>query len=178
MIDRFAQVNARLTIWLARIGAVALVVIAAATFSDVVARYFLNRPFSFTVELTEIAMALVVYLGVGLVTHENGHINADFIVLRLPPRARAVLAAATNLLALAFLAIMVWRLWARAGFLYDKGDTTPVWIAPLWPIAFAMAFGSVFLLSGVLLQLIAAWRAAGHPGANAASPPPAQPYRE
>ena len=43
----------------------------------------------------------------------------------------------TNLLALGFLAVMVWRLWLHAEFLRDKGDTTMVWSVPLWPVAFA-----------------------------------------
>jgi TRAP-type C4-dicarboxylate transport system permease small subunit len=176
--DLFARANAWLTVWLARIGALALAIIASVTFCDVIARYFLNRPFSFTVELTEMALALVVYFGVGLVTHEDAHINADVVVLRLPPRWRARLALVTNFLALGFLAVMVWRLWLRAVFLLDKGDTTPVWGVPLWPIAFAIAFGSVFLLTGVFLHLVDAFRGVTSP--QEAPPPRAapQPYRE
>jgi TRAP-type C4-dicarboxylate transport system permease small subunit len=176
--DLFARANARFTMWLACIGAFALAVIASVTFCDVIARYFLNRPFSFTVELTELVMALVVYFGVGLVTHENTHINADVVVLRLPPRWRGRFALVTNLLALGFLAVMVWRLWLRAVFLLAKGDMTPVWGVPLWPIAFAIAFGSVFLLTGVFLHLVAPSRGVTNP--QGAPPPLAtpQPYRE
>ena len=57
----------------------------------------------------------------------------------------------------AFLVLMVWRLWVQADFLRDKGDTTMVWTVPLWPFAFAVAFGSIFLLTGVLVQLLHAW---------------------
>ena len=67
-----------------------------------IGRYFFHAAFTFTVELTQMAMALVVYFGVGLVTHERGHISADVVTLRLPPRLRALLALVTNLLALAF----------------------------------------------------------------------------
>ncbi len=178
MTGSLARINARLAEWLARIGALALAVIALATFCDVVARYFFNRPFSFTVELTEIAMALVVYFGVGLVTHEGAHINADVVVLRLPLRWRIWFALVTNLLALGFLAFMVWRLWLRAVFLLGKGDTTPVWGMPLWPIAFAIAFGSVFLLTGVFLHLIDAFRGV-RGGQDLPAPTAApQPFRE
>jgi TRAP-type transport system small permease protein len=174
-----ARINARLTTWLACIAAVALAVIAAATFCDVFARYFLNRPFSFTVELTEMAMALVVYFGVGLVTHENAHINADVVILRLSLRLRELFAVVTNLLALGFLAIMVWRLWLRAEFLLAKGDTTPVWQVPLWPIAGCIALGSLFLLTGVFLQLINALRGVTNlQEAAAARQAAPQPYRE
>jgi TRAP-type C4-dicarboxylate transport system permease small subunit len=176
--DLVARANARLALWLARIGALALAVIAAVTFCDVVARYFFNRPLSFTVELTEMAMALVVYFGVGLVTHEDAHINADVVVLRLPPRWRVRFALVTNLLALGFLAVMVWRVWLRAVFLLSKGDMTPVWAVPLWPIAFCIAVGSVFLLTGVFLQLIKSFRGVMNPQEAAAQAAAPQPYRE
>jgi hypothetical protein len=32
-----------------------------------------------------------------------------------------------------------------------------VWTVPLWPFAYAVAFGSLFLLTGVLLQLAHSW---------------------
>ncbi len=153
-----ARANRLVTGWLAGIAAVALGVIAAVTFCDVIARYIFNAPFSFTVVITEMAMGMIVYFGVGLVTHDDAHISADFVTLRLSPRVRALFAAATNLLALGFLVLMVWQLWRRAAFLLAKGDVTQVLDIPLWPAAFAMALGSVFLLTGVLLQLVAACR--------------------
>src|SRR5207247_10338899 len=134
------------TMWLARIAMVALAVIAVVTFCDVVGRYFFHAPFAFTVELTSFAMAVIVFFGVGLVTHEDAHISADVVTLRLPARLRSLFATITNLLALAFLAIMVWQLWLQAEFLYGKGDTTMVWQVPLWPVAVAIAAGAVLLL--------------------------------
>src|ERR1043165_7386007 len=110
-IGTLTRANGRVTLWLARIASVALALIAVVTFIDVVGRYFFRAPFAFSVELTQLAMAIVVYFGVGLVTHEDAHISADVVTLRLPPRLRALFALVMNLLALVFLAVMVWRLW-------------------------------------------------------------------
>jgi TRAP-type C4-dicarboxylate transport system permease small subunit len=96
----------------------------------------------------------------------------------LPPRLRALFALATNLLALGFLVLMAWRLWLYAGFLFEKGDTTQVWAVPLWPVALAVAFGSLFLLSGVLLLLIGAWRRLRGVEGPPAPAPSNIPYRE
>ena len=172
------RLNGRVTMWLARIAAFFLALIAVVTFCDVIGRYFFNSPFTFTVEMTELSMGLIVFLGVGLTTHERGHIVVDVVTLRLSESVRALLGLATNFLALGFLALMVWRLWLRAEFLLSKGDTTPIWSIPLWPIAFAMALGSVFLLTGVFLQMIGAYRrVVDHQGPP---PPPsvARPYSE
>jgi TRAP-type C4-dicarboxylate transport system permease small subunit len=172
------RANARVTMWLARIAMVALALIAVVTFCDVIGRYFFHAPFAFTVELTSFAMAVIVFFGIGLVTHEDAHISADVVTLRLPARLRALFAIATNLLALGFLALMTWQLWAYAGVLLQKGDTTQVWEVPLWPVAIAVAFGSLFLLSGVLLHLIGAGVHLKHPEAEPTVPPTSQPYRE
>src|SRR3954454_12714559 len=157
IVAALMRANGRVALWLARIASVALAIIAAVTFVDVVGRYFFNAPFAFTVELTQLAMAIVVYFGVGLVTHEDAHINADVVTLRLPPRGRALFALVMNLLASSFLVLVVWRLWVQADFLRGKGDTTMVWTVPLWPFAFAVAFGSIFLLTGVALQVLHSW---------------------
>src|SRR5204863_667070 len=105
MLGALGRANGWVTVWLGRIASVALAIIAVVTFVDVVGRYFFRSSFPFTVELTQLAMAIVVYFGVGLVTHEDAHINADVVTLRLPPRGRALLALVTNLLALGFLAV-------------------------------------------------------------------------
>ena len=148
------RANGLITLWLARIASAALALIAAVTFVDVVGRYFFQAPLAFSVELTQLAMAIVVYFGVGLVTHEDAHISADVVTLRLSPPVRAAFALVMNLLAGGFVVLMVWRLWQHAQYLRAKGDTMMVWPVPLWPVAYAEAFGSLFLLSGVVLQLL------------------------
>ena len=159
-MDYLVALNGLVTLWLARIAAVFLAAIAALTFCDVFARYFFSKAFTFTVEATEFGMALMVFLAVGLVTHDSGHIVVDFVTLRLSRRAHAVLALITNALSLAFLIIMVWRLWLQAAFLLSKGDVTPIWRAPYWLIAYVVAIGSMFLLTGIFLHLIQALRGA------------------
>lgn len=149
--------NRRAAGLLAHIAAAALAALAVMTFCDVIARYFFNKPFIFSVEITEFAMGLIVYLGIGLTTHENGHVTVDIVTLRVGERARAVLETATGLLALGFLGLMVWQIWLRAGSLYAKGDYTPVFAIPLWPVAFAMSGAALLLLTGLLVHTLAAF---------------------
>jgi hypothetical protein len=73
---------------------------------------------------------------------------------------------------------MVWRLWLRADVLLAKGDLTQILLVPIWPVAFVMAAGSIFYLTGVLVHLIAGARRVM--GLDSTSPPPAveRPYSE
>jgi len=178
IVGRLHRLNGRVTSWLARVAACILAAVAVVTFCDVVARYVFNAPFTFTVEFTELSMALIVYFGVGLTTHDRGHIVVDVVTLRLPEAVRAVLALTTNVLSFLFLVIMVWWLWQRAGFLLVKGDTTQIWLIPYWPVAYLMAAGGLFLLTGVLLQAVQALRRVTHPEAPADTPSVPRPYSD
>jgi TRAP-type mannitol/chloroaromatic compound transport system permease small subunit len=109
LTGRLARLNERVTLWLARIGAVVLGLIASVTFCDVIARKVFSKGFTFTVEMTEMAMALIVFLGVGLVTHQRGHIVVDLVTLRLSERSRVWLGLVTNVLSLGFVLLVVWR---------------------------------------------------------------------
>jgi TRAP-type C4-dicarboxylate transport system permease small subunit len=160
MTDFLSRLNGRVTTWLARIASFILAVLAVVTLCDVVGRYVFNTPFAFTVEATELAMGLIVYLGVGLVTQEGGHITVDVLTLRMSERTRALVGILTNALAFAFLAVMVWRLWLRAAALLATGDVTPVWLVPIWPVAFVMAAASIFFLTGTLVHFLEAMRRA------------------
>jgi TRAP-type C4-dicarboxylate transport system permease small subunit len=154
IVGLIGRCNGQVTWWLARLACFVLALVAVVTFCDVIARYFFNRPFSFTVEGTELMMGLIVFLGVGLTTHENGHISVDIVTLRLSEWMRAVFGVTTNLLALGFLLLMVWRVWLRAAVLFEKGDTTQILLVPVWPVAFVMAAGSIFFLTGVFVHLL------------------------
>jgi len=129
----------------------------------VIARKVFNNGFTFTVEMTEMSMALIVFLGVGLVTYQRGHIVVDVVTLRLSERARVWLELVTNVLSLGFVLIMVWRLCLQAAFIASKGDATPIWNFPLWPIAYLIAAGSIFLVTGLVLHVLDSVDRAAHP---------------
>ena len=103
----------------------------------------------------------------------NGHIVVDVVTLAAAGALRELACAGDERRSRsASSPSMVWRLWLRADFLLRKGDTTPVWAMPLWPVAFAMAFGSVFFLTGVLPAPARTPAGAAHRADNGTPPPP------
>ena len=97
------------------------------------------------------AMALIVFLGVGLVTHQRGHIVVDVVTLGCRSGARVWLGLVTNILSLGFVLIMVWRLWLQAAFIMSQGrhDADPgTCRCGRSPIVIAM--GSLFLVTGLV----------------------------
>lgn len=147
------RLNGRASLWLARLAALILVGIGIMTFCDVFARYFLNRPFTFTVEVTAVLMGMVIWLGVGLTTHDTRHITVDVVTMRLPVRVRAVLEVLVSAVGFVILVLMIWQMWETAFVLKDKGQYTEIHEIIIWPFAYVMCAAATLLLTGVALYV-------------------------
>jgi TRAP-type C4-dicarboxylate transport system permease small subunit len=139
--------------WFARAGSVGLATIMVLTFCDVIGRYVFNAPIVGTVEVTELLMGMMVYLGVGLTTQSRGHIRVDIVINLFPPRLRALLDVITSSLSILLVVLMCLHIWLKAGIIIDKNDLTQVWEWPVWPAAYIMAVASLLMVSSLLLQL-------------------------
>ncbi len=155
---RLSVHNARAATWLARAGAAGLATIMVLTFCDVIGRYMFDAPIVGTVEVTELLMGTMVYLGVGLTTQARGHIRVDILIDRLPPRIQAFLEVVTLALSIVLVSLVCWHLWLKAGATVEKNDLTQIWEWPLWPAAYVMAAASLLMVSSMLLQLGQAMR--------------------
>lgn len=144
--------------WLARAGAGGLAVIMVLTFCDVIGRYVFDAPIVGTVEVTELLMGMMVYLGVGLTTHARGHIRVDIVIDRLPPRVQGFLDVLTLAASIALVSAMCWHLWLKAGVTVEKNDLTQIWEWPVWPAAYVMAAASLLMVTSLVLQLGQAMR--------------------
>ena len=140
--------------WLARAGAVALAVMAAITFVDVVGRELIDRPLPAKRELTEILMVGLVYMGMGLTTWLRGHIRVDIVFLLMPQRMRALFDSATYLIATIFIALMGWQLFERMLTKFEKGDITELWEIPWWPVALVATICTMVMALALLAQWV------------------------
>ena len=150
--------------WLARCAAVILAVMALTTFVDVIGRYVFNRPLTFTLEFTELAMGLIVFLSVGLVTHTREHVSVDFVTLRMGPRLRAAVDVIINIISFLYLVVVVWRLGEKSWDLYKVGDMTPTYFILLWPFGLIMTVASLLFLTSTLLHIISGLSGGGGGG--------------
>jgi TRAP-type C4-dicarboxylate transport system permease small subunit len=96
------------------------------TFFDVVGRYLLNRPIRGAFELTELALLVLIFAGLPLVSHADEHVTMDFIDRILPARAVGVWVRAVHALCAAIMFFLAWQLSVKAGKISAYGDTTDV----------------------------------------------------
>jgi TRAP-type transport system small permease protein len=160
------QYGGRFTRGLARVNAVLHVVAGATmvgllfwTVGDIIGRAFFSRPFRGTVELTELAVVMLVYLGLARAENQDGHIAVDLLYVRLGPRTQLALRAFAGLVSFSIISVMTWRLYLFAGQLDVGNYTTGVLRLPLYPVAVLGVIGATAFALAVLANLYVALRA-------------------
>lgn len=83
------------------IGVFSLVMVTS-TFLQVIFRYALDHPLSWSEELSRYCFIWIVYLGAALAVKHGAHIGVDYLYKVLPDTLKNVVFVVTNLLILAF----------------------------------------------------------------------------
>jgi TRAP-type transport system small permease protein len=134
---------------------VMLAAIMMVTVVDVIGRYRFNSPLPGASEIIEILMALLVYIGLPVVSQRNAHVAVDMFSNVMPPRLVPVRDFIVRLLCAGLLGVIAWRLWLYAGFL--SRDVTEYLKLPQAPLVYAL---SVFAAVAALVELYRAFRPA------------------
>ncbi len=122
--------------------ATVLMALMAMTFTDVVLRYLFGRPLSGAFELTELAMLVLIFAGLPLVSSADEHVTMDFIDRLLGPNGRRWLARATQAVTAAAMLLLAWLIWVKAGKVSAYGDTTDVLGILVGPFVYFMALAT------------------------------------
>lgn len=116
-LSRAASLANRLALGPAIIAGFTLFFLMALTFVDVISRSVFSAPLSFSAELTEIAMAVVVFASLPMATLKGNHIVVDLLDSFFNSRGAVIrdfLVDAVCLFALAYPAYRVWTIGTRS----------------------------------------------------------------
>jgi len=109
------------------------------TFFDVVGRYLLNRPIRGAFEVTELALLVLIFAGLPLVSHADEHVTMDFIDRILPARLAGIWIRAVHAVCAAIMFFLAWQVWLKADKIAGYGDTTDVLRITIGPFVYFMA---------------------------------------
>jgi len=137
-----------------------LVALMLLVVADIVGRRFFGRPLRGTVEIVEMAMVLIIYLGLGYAEHEGDHVSLDLVYNRLGARTRSALSVITGVFGLGVMGLVAWQLWEFAGVLRAGQYTTGVLRIPQAPIAIVAVAGAGLFILAMATNVVAAIRAA------------------
>lgn len=142
---------------LGAVSAVVLFSMMALTCTDVIGRYFFNQPIYGAFEITEMALALLIFAGLPLVTLRNDHVTVDVLDSVTPGWLLRLQYAAACAVAFVSTGYLAWRLWLRADTLLGAGETTAQLKFKLAWLTYAM---SLLMALTAIAFLILAFRPA------------------
>lgn len=150
MLKRIEKIVNTLTWRTAQAAQLAMVLIMLIIVANIVLRQFW-RPLGGTVELVEMAGAVLLALGVAYTALKKGHIMVGILVERLPARLQGTVEFIVSLLALFFCALLAREISFYAWNMMQRGYETGHLRMPLAPSIFIVAFG--FFMLGLVLFL-------------------------
>jgi TRAP-type C4-dicarboxylate transport system permease small subunit len=123
--------------------------------AEIIGRYVFNSPIPGHVEIVELIMAGIVFLGIAYTERIGGHIRMELFVTRVL-RGRAyhiaeVITATLSLFVYAFILIYSFK---ATMFSYGIGDNTAYLYWPTWPSKLAIPIGSLFLCIRFIMEII------------------------
>ena len=116
---------------------------------DVVNRFFIGASIKGVVELEEFLMVVIVFLSLGHVQRQEGHIHIDLVTCKLSPRLARCLNTFNLAASAGFFAIMSWQTVLTA--IKKNTEYTSMLEIPLW-VALGLAVIGVTLLCLTLLR--------------------------
>ncbi len=131
----------------------ALLAVMVLVVANALLRYLFNAPIAGTLEVTEGALPIIVFLSLAMTQYEGGHIKVVLLTRNLPAgirRAAVVFAMLAGAFLFAWATYAGWTLTAKSFAIgeIERGSIR----YPLWPIKGAIAFGMALLTLQFLLD--------------------------
>jgi TRAP-type C4-dicarboxylate transport system permease small subunit len=130
------------------------------TVLDVVLRYVFNAPFSGSLEATEFAMSLVVFLAIPYCGWTGGHIAVDLLEKQLARPGLRYLPAVLSFIGAVLFAVIAWRVTVEA--LATINQVSNMLRMPHYPFRITVAFGSAVFALVMVVQGVNALRRPPH----------------
>ena len=129
------------------IGVFILVFLLVFTNYEVVARYFLNRPAAWSLEIIEYGLLYLTFLGAAWLLRDEEHIRMDIVIEGLRPSVRAWLNIITSAIAAIGCLIVTWYGVTACWGFYRSGQYFAAYLEPpKWVIVGIVPVGT-FMLS-------------------------------
>jgi TRAP-type transport system small permease protein len=158
---------ARILRALALCGGVVLLGLMALVAFDIVMRRVINQPFLGGFEMTELAMAVIVALGLPYCAVLGSHVAVDLFAKWLDRPALRWIDVLVHLAGAMLLAVVAWRTAIYALGSLRFGDATNMMAIPKYPFQLVTALSAALFALVLLVQAVKAARGRAH------IPPPA-----
>lgn len=138
--------------------ALAMALICAITFANVVVRYLTHASFAFTEEISVFLLVVLTLVGAAAAFARDLNIRVTFFAEMLPPRPRRALELTGMALSAVLFTLVAWYGWRFFLDDWKFGTTSPGLGIPQWMYSVWLVVLSVAIVARVLGRLWRVWR--------------------
>ena len=131
--------------------------------AQIVLRTVFNSPIAGYIDLVELSMAGMAFLGAAYCQRLGAHIRMELLVAKLRGRWLWGFEIFGLLVALAVISVLMWYGWGHFMRAYELGDSTIDAEYPVWPSKLLVPIAFALWIVRLLIQLAAAIRLFVHP---------------
>ena len=146
--------NKRLNYVFAMFGIVVCSGLVLMTVLDIILRRFFNEPLSFSFEITQLALSLIVFSFVPYATMNLRHVSIEVLVQTFPRGIRKWADITGDLLTGILFGFICWQCYLKGLQIREFGYMTGELEIPLFPFYFFISIGSLLSCISLLLKVI------------------------
>ncbi|MEX1078011.1 MAG: TRAP transporter small permease [Homoserinimonas sp.] len=144
--------------------------VLVAVVADVASRTFFGQSIGGVVEMSEVMMVIIVFLGLGYAERRGGHVSMTLLIRKLPSRAAAIVNAIAFLVVVVVLGWMMWVTGDRAIASVAAGEYRFGLVrVAVWPARIAIAVGLAVYLLEIILGMLDNFRTVYGKGSKTAA---------
>lgn len=143
MLTEARRVNRVISVWLERVGIVALLFMMAVTTVDVLGTKILLRPLTGAIDLAQVSQLVGIAFAIASMHILGKNVQVDYFVNRMSPFKQAVIDSINNLLMLILFALIVWRLFVLGRSFQVAREVTGTLYLPIYPFMYAAAIACI-----------------------------------
>lgn len=122
--------------------------------ADVIGRYIFNSPIQGVMEISEILLAGMVFLGWPYTQAVKAHITVELLTSHFPPRGQAIANIIHPIAGLVLFALVMWQAIQQTIVYWKSNTLIDVIMVPLAPFHIFVSVGAFFLCLVFIVQIL------------------------
>lgn len=139
------------------IAGTALTFMMLLTVTDIILRAG-GRPIIGTYEVVSLLLAVVIAFGIPQVSLERGHVNMEFLLVKLSEKGRRLMNVFTRVLCLVLFFCIGYNLFNVAARFRAAGEVSPTIQLPFYPVAYGVAVCCLLECCVFAYEIVKIWR--------------------
>ena len=153
-IDKLEKFVNSLSVFLNWVAGAGLVVMLALIVADIIGAKLFKWPLPGGIEIVGFLGVIVIAFAIAQTQILRGHIEVEFVVMRLPYSVQRVISSIVCLLGMILFTLLAWRSIEFGHNLRISGEVSMTQEIPFYPFVYCIAFCCVSVVSVLLVQFL------------------------